>query len=294
MSRAAGRDREAGVILINVLVMLALTTTVVYAMLSLAELSLARSQRFGEAGQALALLRAGEQSAAVALRRDMREAPETDHASEAWGAVAQAPVEIAGGAFSLTIEDAQDRFNINGLSTGGLQAVQAFQAIAASLGLPRETAGRIVAALDDGGPIATLEALVPRAGLALEEAAALAPYVTALPGATDVNINAASAELLEILFGNAVEARLLVSIRERRGALSPQDLQAARIVLRPGLGFRSNHFALRVTARVGDTTQAAESLLQRRPGPGGVPEVAVIRRGRTAAGSLPPPPPPVL
>lgn len=283
------RDPERGVILVNVLVMLALTTTVVYAMLSLAELSLARSQRFGEAGQALALLRAGEQSAAVALRRDMREAPETDHPSEAWGAVAQAPVAIAGGAFSLTIADAQDRFNLNSLATGGLQAVEAFQTISAAVGLPRGTAERVVLSLDDDGPVANLDALALRAGLALEETGALAPHVTALPGATDVNVNAASAELLEILFGNAVEARLLVSIRERRGALSPQDLHAARIVLRPGLGFRSNHFVLRVTARVGDTAQAAESLLQRRPGPGGVPEVAVIRRGRTAAGALPPP-----
>lgn len=124
-----------------------------------------------------------------------------------------------------------------------------------------------------------------------EDVAALEPYVTALPGSTDVNINAASPELLELLFDNAVQARLIVSIRERRGTLSPQDLQAARIVLRPGVGFRSNHFRLRVTARVGDTVQATESLLQRLPGPGGAPEVAVIRRGRTtAAGSLPPPP----
>ena len=59
-------------------------------MLSLADVSIARSQRFSEAGQALALIRAGEQSAIVALRRDMIEAPDIDHAGEPWNDVAQA------------------------------------------------------------------------------------------------------------------------------------------------------------------------------------------------------------
>ena len=45
------RDPEDGFILINVLVVLGLAATVVYAMLSLADVSIARSQSFSEAGQ---------------------------------------------------------------------------------------------------------------------------------------------------------------------------------------------------------------------------------------------------
>ena len=70
--RAAERGRRHPV---NVLVVLGLAASVVYADAELGDLSIARSQRFGEAGQALALIRGGEQSAIAALRRDMIAAP---------------------------------------------------------------------------------------------------------------------------------------------------------------------------------------------------------------------------
>ena len=284
------RRRDEGIVLVNVLVLLGLASTVVYLMLSLGELSIARSQRFGEAGQALALVRAGEQSAIAALRRDMVEAPEIDHAAEPWAQVAQAGIEIPGGAFELEIEDAQGLLNLNALAASGLQGQQALRAVVAALELPPATAPRIARTVSMDGPLERVEDLTWRAGLPPEEVAALARFVTAVPGTGPVNINAAPAELIAVLLQSPVPARVLASIRDRKGFVTPEDVAAARVILPPGVGYRSDLYRLRVSVRIGDTVQSMESLLQRRDGPQGTEVVVVARRNATAAVSPPPPP----
>lgn len=284
------RARDGGVVLINVLVMLGLAATVVYMMLSLGEIAIARSQRFSEAGQALALVRAGEHSAIVALRRDMIEAPDTDHAGEAWAAAAQRGIEIAGGAFELEIADAQALFNLNALAGGGLQSTGVLQAVVEALELPPPTTARIAATLAQDGPLRRLDDLTFRAGIAPEVIARMSELVTALPGRGGININAAPPELIAVLLQNPVQARVLAAIRERAGFLTPQDVAAARAILPAGVGYRSDLYRVRTTVRVGDTVQAMESLLQRRRGPGDRAEVVVVER-RNAL-KMPPPPAP--
>ena len=284
------RSGDAGVVLINVLVLLALAASVVTMMLSLADLSIARSQRFSEAGQALALIRAGEASAIAALRRDMIEAPEVDHRGEAWAAVGQRGIEIAGGTFELEIADAQGRFNLNALVGGGLQAVQTLQAIAAELELAPETAARIAATINVDGPLRELGDLSRRAGIPAGQVEVMRGLVTVLPGNGDVNVNAAPPELLAILLQNPVQARVLAATRERAGFLTPQDVEAAGVILPPGVGFASDFFRVRTSVRVGETPQVMESLLRRRRGADGSAEVAVVGR-RNATAAVPPPPP---
>jgi general secretion pathway protein K len=283
------RGREDGVVLVNVLGLLAVTASVVATMLGVADLSVARSQRFSEAGQALALARAGERSAIVALRRDMRHAPDADHRGEPWADVAQAGITIAGGDFELAIEDAQGRFNLNTLIGGGLQAAGTFRAIAAAVGLQPGDAAGVRAAVVAGGPVRSLEELVAR-GVAAEDVARLRPLVTALPGPTAVNLNAAPVELLAVLLGNPVSARVLAARRKRSGFVTEADLGAAMAILPPGSGFTSDHFRVRVAVRIGGTMQSVESLLQRRRGPDGEPEVAVVARQNATAAVSPPPP----
>jgi general secretion pathway protein K len=283
------RSRDDGVVLINVLVLLVLAASVVTMMLSLADRSIARSQRFGEAGQALALIRAGEQSAIAALRRDMIEAPEVDHRGEAWGTVGQRGVGIAGGTFALEIADAQGRFNFNALVGGGLQAVQTLEAIVAALGLGSETAARIAATINVDGPLRDLGDLTRRAGISAREVEAMRGLVTALPGNGDVNVNAAPPELLAILLQNPVQARVLAATRQRAGFLTPRDVEAAGVILPPGVGFASDLFLVRTSVRIGGTRQAMESLLQRRGTDGGEEVTVISRRNATAAVSPPPP-----
>jgi general secretion pathway protein K len=280
------RRREAGVVLINVLVILALTASVVFAMLSLSDISIARSQRYSAAAQALALIAAGETSAVVALRRDMTEAPQTDHAGEAWAQTGQDRIAIAGGSFALTIEDAQARYNLNSLPGSGELGAQIVRRLTEALDLPPDVALRIAARLAQPQPLDRLEDLVTEAGLHPDDLDLLATVVTVLPGRTEVNVNTAPPALLRAITDNPVQAAALEAIRSRNGFLTPDDLTAANVILPPGVGYRSRYFWVTVTVEVDETWQRRVALLQRRTGPGEAPEVRVIAR------DTPPPPDP--
>lgn len=283
------RDRGAGMILVNVLVVLGLAAAVVQIMLTLADLAIARSQGFGDAGEALALVRGAEQFAIAALRRDMIEAPETDSAAEPWGRLAGE--DIPGGTLAFRIEDAQGLLNLNALAeSDGARRDQVVRALGAAAGLPPEAGSRILSALASGRPLRRIEELTARAGLAPEEVARLRRLASALPGEGLVNVNAASVELLALLLGDADRARRLVDIRDRDGVLTPDGVAAAGIVLPPEFGYGSDLYRLRTTAHVGDVALSFESLLMRREGPAG-PEVLTIGRS-AAAPAVPPPPPP--
>ena len=277
------RDDEAGVVLINVLVILALTASVVYAMVSLSELSIARSQRFSAAGQAQALIGAGEASAITALRRDMIDAGQSDHLGEAWAQIGQTPVPIEGGTFALRIEDAQAQFNLNSLPGSGALGLQILQRLVVALDLTPDVTARIAARMAQPAPLERLSDLVAEAGLTPDEVALLAGLVTVLPGSTPVNINTAPQDLLAALTDNPVQARQLGSMRDRAGFLTPADVAAAQVILPPGVGYASRLYWVTVTVQVDQTTQSLRSLLQRRAGTGGQPSVVVIERDRALA-----------
>lgn len=277
------RDGKAGVVLINVLVILALTASVVYAMVSLSELSITRSQRFSAASQAQALISAGEASAITALRRDMVEAGQSDHLSEAWALTGQTPVPIEGGRFGLRIEDAQAQFNLNSLPGSGALGLQILDRLITALDLTPDVTARIAARLAQPAPLERLSDLVAEAGLTAEEVALMADLITVLPVSTPVNINTAPEALLTALADNPVQARQLVGIRTRNGFLTPADVATAQVILPPGAAYASRFYWVTVTVEVDQTTQSLRSLLQRRAGTGGRPTVVVIERDRALA-----------
>ena len=285
----ARRPADQGVVLINVLVILALTASVVYAMVSLSELSITRSQRFSSAGQALALIAAGEASAIVALRRDMVEAPATDHNAEGWAMVGQDEVEIASGRFALKIEDAQARFNLNSLPGSGALGAQILQRIVVALDLPLDVGPRIAARLAQPDPLMRLADLQAEAGISPTDLSRLSDLVTVLPGRTDINLNTAPEALLGIIADNPVQARRLVGIRERNGFLTPEDITSAQMILPTGVGFVSRFFRVTINVSVDGSAQRMETLLQRRPGRGGVGEVVAVFR-QIPLGAISPPP----
>ena len=274
------RQSDAGVVLINVLAILALTASVVYAMVSLSELAITRSQRFSAAGQAQALIGAGEASAITALRRDMIDASQADHPAEPWAQTNQDPVVIGGGRFALRIEDAQARFNLNSLPGSGMLGLQMLERLVASLDLTPDVTARIAARLAQPAPLERLTDLVAEAGLTLAEVDMLADLITVLPGSTPVNINTAPTSLLAALADNPVQARQLDGIRTRQGFLTPADVAAVQVILPPGAGYGSRYFWVTITVEIDQTSQSLRSLLQRRTGPGGRPEVVVIERDR--------------
>ena len=255
------RGREDGVILINVLVILALTSAIVFAMIRLSDVAILRSQRFSDAGQGLALIAAGEASAIAVLLRDD---PEMDHLGEAWAQVGQDEVAIEGGQFALVVEDAQARFNLNSVAVSGAFGLQVLERIAAALDLPRDVVLRIVARLAQPEPLRSLDDLVDQAGVSVPEVAALRAMVTVLPGAAEMNINTMPEALIAVVTDNAVQARLLAGIRRRHGFLTSADAVTAGVILPPGVGYRSGLFWVTTTVTMGDVVQMRESLLQRR------------------------------
>lgn len=274
------RERDSGVVLINVLVMLALTASVVYAMMALSDLSITRSQRFSAAGQAQALIAAGEATAIVALRRDDGTA---DHLAEDWSSVGQETVAIEGGRFALRIEDAQGRFNLNSLTGSGALGLQTLSRLVEALDMTPDVTARIAARLAAPAPLERLSDLVAEAGLTDAEAARLETLVNVLPGPTPVNINTAPPALLAALTDNPVQARQLEGIRSRQGFLTPADVAAVQVILPPGAGYTSRYFWVTVTVEVDGTRQTLRSLLQRRSGAGGRAVVEVIARDRPSA-----------
>ncbi|MBC7476484.1 MAG: general secretion pathway protein GspK [Pseudorhodobacter sp.] len=252
-----------------VLVILALCSAVVVAMVTVSEGSIARSRSYDEAAAAGSLVSAGEVTALIALRRDMVASPGLDHGREAWAQVNQADVAIADGRFSLTLRDAQGLFNLTNLATEGILAQNRLADILSALGLKADLATQIV----DARP-----ARLTDLQLSPDDLAILRTMVTVLPQASTVNVNTASAPLLSVLLKNPVQAKLLEVRRAKQGFLTPEDVSGLGIVLPAGLGFSSVYFDLTVTAQVGDTVVMETALVARRLDNAGKPRVSVVAR----------------
>ena len=275
------RGRDRGVTLLFVLVILALCSAVVVAMVTVSEGSITRSRYYDEAAAAQALVAAGEATAVIALRRDLATSPAIDHVHEPWAEVNQAEVAVANGRFSLTLADAQGLFNLTTLATEGVLAQSRLADILAALGLKADLAGQIIAARP---------ARLADLSLNAEDLAKLATMVTVLPQATPVNVNAAPVALLAVLLTNPVQAKLLEARRAKLGFLTPEDVSGLGIVLPAGLGFNASYFDLTVTAQVGDTVVTETALIARRLDSDGKPQASVVARqfGPEAVTTLPP------
>lgn len=275
------RVRDRGVTLLFVLVILALCSAVVVAMVTLSEGSITRSRFYDQAAAAQALVAAGEATAVIALRRDLATSPELDHAREPWTAYNQAETAIADGRFSLTMADAQGLFNLANLATEGVMAQNRLADILSALALKPEIANRIIAALQ--GPVSRLDQLAVAADVAPEDMATLATMVSLLPKPALVNVNAAPVPLLAVLLKNPFQAKMLDARRAKLGFVTPEDVAGLGIVLPAGLGFNSGFFDLTVTAQVGDTVVSETALIERRIDADGLPQAVVVTRQPAAA-----------
>ncbi|MEP9401385.1 Type II secretory pathway component PulK-like protein [Sphingomonas sp. VNH70] len=278
--RPATPEREGGMILVNVLMFVAIASGLVLLMINREELALDRSIRAREAARALAVVRGGELSALVALQRDARIAPEADYPGEPWGALAEDGIAIEGGRFDLALADAQGRFNVNSVRRGEDPIPQlVFLRIARAAGLTDEQGVAAIALIRERGPVQDLRPL--GAFLPPDKAALLARMVTALPGDTPVNLNAATPELLGVLFEPDKVPRLL-AVRNRQGYLSKEDLAREDVTVPAGTGFQSNHYWVRTRATIGGTVQQGATLIERVKTEAGIQAIPV-ERWRNAA-----------
>jgi len=273
---------ETGMILVNVLMFVAIASGMVLLMINREELALDRGLRTREAARAIAAVRGGELSAIVALRRDAETAAGADYPGEPWGALSESGAPIAGGSFDLAISDAEGRFNINSVRSGEAGSLILFQAIANSVGLDDDDMNVVIQMIRLKGPITDLR---PLATMDYDPAMLerLGRLVTALPGNTTINLNAASEELLGVIFRDPLVAARLAAIRKRTGFLTPQDLIDQKATMPWGASFRSTTFWVRTRATIGGTTQQSATLIKRRYRPDGKAEAVPIERWRNAA-----------
>ncbi len=265
---------DAGIILINVLVTLALGAAVVVLMFTSQERQVDRVRKSANAARAEALARGAEDSVKVALRRDMIVAPEADHYAEAWYATAQEEVELATGRFSVALSDARARFDLNSLSGGGFAQQMILQRLIAVLELPEGAAADIITWFLREGPqdsLSDVEVLAP------DVRAALAPHVTFLKTQGGINVNTAGPVVLAAVLGNLTTARLAIQLRDEKGFLTKEDLQGMGIVALAGAGYTSDTYDAVISAEVDDTKTTLYARLLRRSLQD-VPIVSVISR----------------
>ncbi|HZV84559.1 MAG TPA: hypothetical protein VFF48_06185 [Brevundimonas sp.] len=273
-----GRERQ-GMILLNVLVVVAIAAAAVTVMIVAQDIEVRRSIRLHDAAQAQAYGRAGELSAVVALRRDGLTTPLVDTMAEPWAQIGQRTITIPRGTFALSIADEQARFNVNAVARGDPVSFVALMNIGNAAQVPRTTIDFIAATvltlgpLRDDGPLRT-------AGVDPAHLDRLAPYIVFLPQTATLNLNTADPVLLGVILQDPDVVRRVLG-RRSQGGLSPEEVAALGAT---GLtGASSSHFRVETTVQVGDVTRRTSSRVAREVTPTG-PRIAVVARRRLPAG----------
>ena len=285
--RRAVPQRERGMILVNVLIIVMLATAVLAIMLAGEEDDVERTVMLRQAAQGLATARGAELSAIAALRRDGAAGTTSDSLDEEWARIGDSNARIDGGTFSFAVADAQALYNINNLTRGDANIRSNFTAIAAEAGIASGVADRIAEGIGLVGPIGDL-ADTRLAGVNDQQLRRLATLVTVLPEPTDVNLNTAPEDLIAVLFRNRATAAKLVSLRNGRGGLDAGQMLSNGLGTPLGTGFTSNYFWSRGRVVMGTTSQQLTSLLH-RGSVDGTPVVVAVRRWRGAAPVMAPP-----
>jgi general secretion pathway protein K len=257
-------------------------------------LGLRQIENIASARQSAALVRAASAWAVATLSQDDSR---LDYRGEAW-ARGLPPIEIDGVRVDATISDEQGKFNVNNLAdANGPRAadVAAFRRLLSQVGLSESLADAVVDWIDADGyvtgsggaedsyylgldppyraanrPMVDVTELLLVRGFDEDRFQRLAPYVTALPVATKVNVNTASAELLSAVVKNlsASDARSIVDARDKTPFVSKADF--AKRLPEPAidsanelLDVRTDYFLVRGTVRSGRTAAGYRALLWR-------------------------------
>lgn len=284
------RPRQRGAALLTALLIAALASVMVSAMMWRQWQAIGSEESARTAAQARWLLRGAVDWARLILRESRRNSPGVDDLGQPWAvplADAQLSSFLSAGEHSpLTadawlagrIDDAQGRFNLADLGGAGATpnpaALAALRRLCAGLGLDPRLADDAAAALtrlDAAGLPARRAADLSRASPALAAALpVLGPHVVLLPQATPVNANTADAAVLAAVLGIAPDqAADLVSARARAPFLSLADIRR----LAPGttaaadqVDVRSDFFDVTARVRIGDVVVATRALIQRSSG----------------------------
>ncbi|NMG35544.1 type II secretion system minor pseudopilin GspK [Azoarcus sp. TTM-91] len=286
----AARRRQRGAAVL--LALLAMSFAAIVATSVIADYGRGYGSLAGRRDQAQArqLARAAVDWARNVLAQDDKES-NTDHLSENWAVkIPATPLsdDPADGSVGGEIADLSGRFNLNDLSPGGKPSEAArlrLQRLLENLGEAPDSARAAAVAISawitpaargaqDEAPHAPLVAVaelerIPNLPPGL--AGRLAPYVTAVPAPSRINVNTAPAEVLSALVSGLSldRARVLVAERERAwfrdladfGARLPEGASQPASQL---ADVRSRYFLVTIQAGYGVAAAHLQALLDRQ------------------------------
>lgn len=293
------RRGERGIAAIVAILIVALATSASSYLLWYQSLAQRHVENLIARAQADAIARAGAAWAGAILRQDD---PKVDHLGEIW-AQGLPPFDAEGTTLSGSLEDEQSKFNLNNLVPANGQGVNAnalaaFQRLLGALQLPAELAGAIVDWIDTdqeitqpGGaedlyylsldppqragntPLADVSEIRRIKGMTDNAVKKLAPFVTALPIPTKINVNTAPPEVLEAALPGMSRglATQIVDTRKRQPfttvaefakLLTPEMAAAAPEMVDVNTKF----FTARATVVLGRVTVSYRAILDRTQG----------------------------
>lgn len=254
-------------------------------------LAVRQAENLAAARQGTALARA---AAAGALGVVARDDPRFDHLGEPWARGAP-PLDAGDARVTAAIADEQAKFNVNSLAEGSEAVRDAFRRLLARSGAPVSLADAVIDWIDGDGavtepagaedfhylgldapyraanrPIADIGELLLVKGFTEERYRKLAPFITALPAPTRVNVNTASPELLAALLPglSTADARALAARRDKEPFTSPAQIaerlpQAAREAAGELLDVRTGFFTVEGTVSSGRIGAGFRALIGR-------------------------------
>jgi general secretion pathway protein K len=295
--RHAMPPKQRGVAILTAVLVVAVGTIIAVNLMWEATLDQRRTAAALAADQGLAYLQGAEAWAADILRQDLVDSPESDHLGEIW-ATELPPMAVEGGVLGGRLEDLQGRFNLNNLimpiGAPDELSMRQFERLLAMLELDPRLTDAVVDWLDADAqprfpsgaedaeyagadppyraantPITTPSELMAIAGFDRTAYERLAPYVTALPSGTTLNVNTASALLVASL-SDDIDLATANAIIEQRGDAEFLDIDAVfggwvEPVVLSRIDGVSEHFLLTATVELGTTQLSMRSVLQRDP-----------------------------
>jgi general secretion pathway protein K len=296
------RIRNRGVAMITAMLITALATMVAANLAWDNALDIRRTMVLLHNEQAVQVA-LGAESWVIGILQQDRQDSETDHLGEIWALdIPGFPIE--GGDVTGVIEDLQGRFNVNNLidQNGQVEqeSLEQFRRLLEALGLDTRFAGIAAdwidsdaeASFPDGAEDAIYTGILPpyrSANQSLSSASELAalegmdrqsflilrPHITALPGRTNVNVNTATAAVLQSLDENMSVADVEGLITERESAGFADIQTAFQSLVTPDvlntLEESTSYFQLKVVVRIDTVRVTLYSVLQRGPQGGVTP-----------------------
>ncbi|MCC5857325.1 MAG: type II secretion system minor pseudopilin GspK [Ectothiorhodospiraceae bacterium] len=309
------RHQQSGAALITALLIVFMASLVATQLASRAVFDNARSSALLERDQAWQFVLAGEAWAIEVLNEMRRDTTNpVDHLNQLWAQPIQLPpFEELPVQLSFQMEDLEGRFNLNNLvnpdGSANQQAVDRFRRLLRYNGLDENLVFAVKDWIDadiqprfpDGAeddyysrldppyrtanrPMVSATELRLIRGFDDETYRQLAPWVTALPRGTRINVNTAPPEVLRILaegLGEA-DAERLAENRPDDGfdgvdAFAQDPVLAGRELPQEGLAVTSNHFLVRSQVALGRSRLLTESVIHRSDA--GTARVLLRRQG---------------